>query len=262
MDFSALKNFGPAFSGVASYAWVLWIFVPLAILILGVYIYKVYKDKNKQWTHKLRVRRVMQNGFLSSEDVINMRRFPLIKRAEVFELERPLLGGYLMPELDSYTGTNEFSIIIDKNNRIYKNTGDKFCPDKASVMVSAKHAEIDISRADLRADYQNVNKTSKRIEWSKIAKAMMFSLLIIAVMIVAIKGIGQWGENHKIDAQKAAAEAEAFANLADALKTSQATTNAQIILTEMMKEQTGNNNIQQELEEIKKKYSEVLNETV
>ena len=180
--FDVLGNFKGGFAGIASYAWVLWILVPVAILIFGVYMWKIIIDKKKQWTHKLIIRRVMAHNVLSSSITIRMRRFPLIKRAEVFELEKPLLGGYLMPELDSYTGLNEFSIIIDTNNRIYVNTGEYFCPDKGCVNVSAKHAEIDISRSDLRSDYQNVNKTSKRIEWSQIAKFAMIGILIMMLV--------------------------------------------------------------------------------
>jgi len=242
--FDTLSNFKSGFAGIASYAWVLYIFVPLAIVIFAVYMWKIIRDKKRQWTHILRIRRVMAGNLLSRESTIKMRRFPLIKRAEVFELEQPLLGGYLMPELDSYTGTNEFSIIIDTNNRIYLNTGEHFIPDKSCVNVSAKHAEIDISRSDLRSDYQTVNKTTKRIEWSQIAKFAMLGLLIIAVMIVAIKGIGMWGENHKIDAQKSQAEAEAMRGLADAMKTSQATMNTQVLILDLLKKQYGTNNIQ------------------
>jgi len=247
--FEILGNFKSGLSGVTAYAWVLWIFVPIAILIFGSYMYKIYRDKKRQWTHILRVRRVMAGGLLSREITINMRRFPLIKRAEVFELENPLLGGYLMPELDSYTGTNEFSIIIDTNNRIYVNKGEYFCPDKSCINVSAKHAEIDISRSDLRSDYQNVNKVSKRVEWSQIAKFAMLGLLIIAVMVIAIKGIGQWGENHERETQKAQAEAEAMRNLAEAMETSQATMNAQILILDLLKQQYGTNNLQNIIKE-------------
>jgi len=247
--FETLSNFKSGFAGIATYAWVLWIFVPLAVIIFAVYMWKIMRDKKKQWTHKLKIRRVMVGGLLSKETTIRMRRFPLIKRAEIFELETPLLGGYLIPELDSYTGTNEFSIIVDTNNRIYINTGEMFCPDKSCINVSAKHGEIDISRSDLRSDYQNVNKTSKRIEWSQIAKFALMGILIIAVMIVMIKGIGQWGENHKIDAQKASAEAEAMRGLAEAMQTSQATMNTQVLILDLLKEQYKTNNIQAILKE-------------
>ena len=241
---STLGNFKDGVSGMASYAWVLWIFVPIAVIIFIGFIWKMMNDKKKQWTHKLRIRRVMQNNILSPETVVRMRRFPLIKRAEVFELENPVLGGYLMPELDSYTGANEFSIIIDTNNRIYTSKGETFVPDKGSVNVSAKHAEIDIARSDLRADFQNINKTTKRVEWTQIAKFVMLGLLIIATMVVAIKAIGQWGENHKIDAQKSQAEADMMRNLADAMETMEGTMNTQVLILDLLKKNYGTNNIQ------------------
>jgi hypothetical protein len=246
---SSLSGFKGGFANISSYAWVLYIFVPLAIIVFGIFLWKMLRDKNLQWTHKLKIRRVMANNILSDPIIIKMRRFSLIKRADVFELEKPVLGGYLMPELDSYTGLNEFSIIIDTNNRIYVNTGEYFNPDKSCVNVSAKHAEIDLSRADLRADYQNINKTSKRVEWKEVAKFIMLGLLIIATMIVLIKGIGQWGENHKIDAEKAMAEAEAMRNLADAMETTQATMNAQVLVLDLLKKNYGTNNIQGVIQE-------------
>jgi hypothetical protein len=241
---SSMSNFKDGLSGFAGYAWVLYTFVPLALIVFGIFLWKILRDKKRQWTHKLKIRRVMANNILSDPIIIKMRRFPLIKRAEVFELEKPVLGAYLMPELDSYTGENEFSIIIDTNNRIYVNTGEYFQPDKSCVNVSAKHAEIDISRSDLRSDFQNINKTTKRVEWTEVAKFILWGLLIIAVMVIMIKGIGQWGENHKIDAQKALAEAEYARQMAEMAETTESTLNAQILVLDLLKKNYGTNNIQ------------------
>ena len=240
----SLSNFRGGFAGIASYAWVLYALVPLAFLIFIVYMWKIIREKKKQWTHTLRIRRVLTNGTLSKEVSIRMKRFPLIKNASVFELENAFLGSYLIPELDSYTGTNEFSVIIDRNNRVYINTGEKFNPEDSSINVSAKHAGIDLAFDDLKNDWQNIHKTTKRVEWSQIAKFALWGILIIGVMIVSIKGIGQWGENHKIDAEKARAEAQAFANLADAMETSQATTNALVILADKIKNMEDAENLQ------------------
>lgn len=236
---------------LAGFWWVLLIFVGIAIVVAIVVLIKMYKDKNAQWTHRLIVRRVLQNGLLSKPIEHKMRRFPLIKRAEVFELEKSLLGGYLMPELDEYSGVNEYSIVIDNNNRIYINKGEYFDPDKSSVNVSAKHAEIDISRSDLRADFQNINKVNKRVEWGQIAKFAMISLLIIATMIVLIVGFGEWGEAQKEKTKTAQAEAQTFENLAKALETSEATANTQVIILDKLIEITGNKNIQSEIREAK-----------
>ena len=241
---SSLGNYKAGFAGFASYAWVLYVFVGLAVIVLAGYIYKTISYNKKQWTHKLKMRRVLNSGQLSDTVVIRMKRFPLIKNASIFELENPFLGSYLIPEMDSYTGLNEFSVIIDKDNRIYINSGEKFCPESSSVNVSAKHAGIDLAFDDLKSDWQNVNKTSKKVEWSQIMKSAMIGLLIIAVMVVAIKGIGQWGDNHKIDAEKAAAEAEVMRGLADAMETSQSTMNTQVLILDLLKDHYGTNNIQ------------------
>jgi len=246
---SPLGNFGGGLATFAGYVWVLYIFVPLAILIFGGYLWKMSNDKKKQWTHTLKIKRVLTSGFLSEESKIKMKRFPLVHNASVFQLEKAFLGSYLIPELDSYTGTNEFSVIIDRNNRIYINTGETFIPESSSVNVSAKHAAIDLAFEDLKSDWQNINKTSKTVEWAKIAKFAMIGLLIIAVMIVAIKGIGQWGENHKADAEKATAEAEAYRNLAEAMQISQATANTQVIILDLLKQGYGTNNIQNIIKE-------------
>ena len=241
---SSLDTYKSGFASLAGYAWILYTFVIIALIIFGVWMWKLMREKKKQWTHNLKVRRVLASGLLSPEVKIRMKRFPLIKNASIFQLENAFLGSFLIPELDSYTGTNEFSVIIDKNNRIYINTGEKFIPEKSSINISAKHAGIDLAFEDLKGDWQNVYKTDKRVEWTQIAKFMLWGLLIIGVMVVSIKGIGQWGENHKIDAQKAQAEAHAFENLAEALKTSQATMNGLIILADKIKEMEGSNNLQ------------------
>ena len=245
----ALAPAGELFSiglgSIAQYAWVLYIFVGLGVFIFMGFMVKIFIDKKRQWTHVLKVRRVLQGNLLSNEiETIKMRRFPLIKRAEVFELENPLLGGYLMPELDQYSGKNEYSIILDLNNRIWTNKGEYFVADKSSINVSAKHSEIDIARADLRADYQNINKTVKRVEWSQIAKYAMMGVLIIAVMIVSIKGIGAWGEAQDAKATSDQAQAAAMASLADAMKTSEATMNTQVLILDLLKNQYGTNNLQ------------------
>lgn len=252
VDVSVLTNLGAFKGGLASlsaYLWVLYIVVPLVILIFVGVGWKMWGAKKKQWTHTLRVRRVLNNGFLSKENTIKMRRFPLIKNASVFHLEKAFLGSYLLMELDSYTGTNEFSVIIDKNNRIYINQGEKFDAASSSVLVSAKHAGIDLAFEDLKSDWQKINSVDKKTDWKDIAKFMALGLLIVAVMVVSIKGIGQWGENHKLQAQKAVAEAEAFGNLADAMETTQATLNVQVLILDLLREEYGTNNIQRIIRE-------------
>lgn len=229
---------------VRQYSWLLWFFVPIALLIFGAWMWKLYADKNKQWTHKLRVRKVIADNLLTGETIIRMRRFPLIKTGEVFELETALQGSYLISELDSYTGQNEYAVIIDTNGRIYTNKGERFCPDTQSVNVSAKHSEIDIALGDFKRNYQEVHKTNKRIEWGQIAKAAVFGLALIVILVLGIKWIDNAADNHAMDADKAAAEAEAYRNLNEVLKTVEGVVNVQLILVDEIKELKGTNNIQ------------------
>lgn len=243
----ATDMFTGGFANILSYAWIL---IPLVVIFGGIAIIwwiKQIKLKKEQWTHSLKVRRVLPNGQLTDRILHKMRRFPLIKKAEVFELEKPLLGGYLLPELDEYSGHNEFSIILDKNNRIYTNKGEFFIPDKQCVNVSAKHSEIDVQRQNLKANFQNINKINKRIEWATIAKYAFMITAIIAVTIVAIVGLQRWGEAQKFNAEEAQAETQAWQNVADVVDNIQSNTNANILLVEKLKELYGTNNIQREV---------------
>ena len=247
--------YGGLFAKVMSYAWILFPIIIIVGIILTIFIVKTIKKKKTQWTHKLKVRRVLhgakiskgakQKLRLSDPIYINMRRFPLIKKAEVFELETALLGGYLLPELDQYSGENEFSIILDVNNRIYTNKGEFFDPDDSCVNVSAKHSEIDIARANLKADFQNINKISKRVEWATIAKYAFFTIALIVFMIIVLSGISKWGDSKANDAKKAQGEALAMASLADAMETMQGVVNTQKLeIAFMLKELYGTDNLQ------------------
>jgi uncharacterized membrane protein YkoI len=231
-------------SVVAEYGWVLWIFVPIALLIFGGWMWKIYSDKKKQWTHKLRVRKVIADGLLTGETVIRMRRFPLIKTGEVFELETALQGSYLISELDSYTGQNEYAIIIDTNGRIYTNKGERFDRGTKKVNVSAKHSEIDIALGNFKRNYQEVHKTAKRVEWGQIAKAAVIGLALIVVLVLGIKWIDNMGDNRQADADKAQAEAEAYRNLNEVMKTMDGIVIGQTILAQELKELKGTNNLQ------------------
>jgi len=77
----AVGMFAGGFGRLASYAY--WL-IPLAILGaigLGAWVWNTKKKKDTQWTHTLKVRRVLQNGLLSDTLIHRMRRFPLVKRA-------------------------------------------------------------------------------------------------------------------------------------------------------------------------------------
>jgi hypothetical protein len=239
----AINIFSSGISGMAKFAWVL---IPLVVIfgVIGIvwWIHKI-RTKKEQWTHVLKVRRVLSDNRLTDTYIINMRRFPLVKGAEVFELEKSLLGCYLLPALDTYTGHNEYSIIIDTNNRIYTNKGEFFNPDKSCANVSATHAEVDITISTLRAKFQNINKVNKRLEWSQIAKYAFMVVGMICLTIMGIVAIQKWGEVHESEAQEAQATAAAMKDLGTAMTTIDATVNTQSLMMPVIKEIIGTNNL-------------------
>lgn len=228
---------GSGLSNIARYWWILIPVVVIISLIAIVWLISKIKKKNSQWTHTLIVRRVIGNeNYLSAPIIHRMRRFPLIKGTEVFELEKPLLGGYLIPELAEYSGNNEYTVILDKNNRIWTPTKEIFVKEQSSINVSARHAEIDIQRRQLKDNFQNVNRVSKRLEWATIAKYAFMTLGLIVFMIIAIIAINKWGDSKEFEAQSDQAQAQAMENLATAMKTIEKTVNTQQIQISMMLE--------------------------
>jgi len=238
---------------VTNYGWVLWVLFGFAVVagIIGIVVMIV--SKKKQWTHELKIERVMPNGqMMEGHEIIKMRRYPLIRTAEVFELETPLIGSYLIAELDRYTGKNQYSIILDANNRIYTPLERRFVPDKNSINVSARHSEVDISLGDFKQKYQEVHKTKKRVEWAEIAKYAAFTILIIAAMIVAIKGIEAWGNSQTDKANADQAFAAAMTELSEASENFEEYGNTQLLIIDELNELKGTSNLQSSIKELKK----------
>lgn len=212
---------------IGKYWWVLIVILVVGMIVGVFVIIKSFKDKKNQWTHKLRIRRELPGGRLEDPVYVNMKRFAKVKRANVFELERPVLGCFLLPELSEYSAVNQYSIIIRLNNRIYENKGEFLDVDKSSINVSAKHAEIDIERENLKADFQEVNKKSKRVELAEIIKHVAHVVVAIMIGIVCIVAIQNWSETQKYASEKASAEAAAMDSLSEAMITVDATVNTQ-----------------------------------
>ena len=227
----------------------IWL-LPLVAIVTAVCIgllVKKYNSKRYQWTHTLEVRRVLADGVTITEDPIihKMRRFDVMNGAEVFELEKALLGTYLFPELDKYSGQNKFSIILDNNNRIYTSNKMTWEKEKGSINVSAKHSEIDLARKRLKEDFQNINKVSKRVEWAEIAKwAAIFTALVV-FMVLGIVGLTKWGESYDARADMARADIEMSANILKSQEIMAATVNTQKLeIAVMLKELYGTENLQ------------------
>lgn len=235
------------FSNISKYWWVLIIFVVMAIIFAITGLISKAHSVKKQWTHVLIVKRELPNHRLSSETKIRMKRFVDDKKriTRLFQLESPLLGSYLIPELPEYSGLNEYSIIITTSNRIYMNTGEIFNPETNSINVSARHAEIDLQVDDLTKTVRLVNQSPKKLNWSQIAKYGIIMVAIIAVCIIAISGIQQWGETQDARAQSEMAQAEAMTQLAKAMDTMQGVVNTQQLeITPLIKLMYNTSNIQ------------------
>ena len=239
----ATSMFGGTLARMAKYAWVLWIVLGVGVAIAIIFFIKMRRQKKAQWTYTLEIKRVLKNDLLSDPLIHKMRRFPLIKNAEVFELELPLLGSYLIPEPGKYSGVNKYSLILDSDNRIWRNEGEYFDRATGSVNVSSRHAEIDLQLATLKADYQNINKVSKRVDWMQIAKYALTAIFILAIMVVAIVAIGEWGEAQLAKAEGEKAFAGAMQNLNEALQTSLESKNTDVLILDKLNELYGTKNI-------------------
>lgn len=230
-------------------------------IIVGIayFISKVGKKKT-QWTHKFLVRRLLQNGTLTPEVVHNARRFPLEKGVEMFELQNPILGSYIIPQPGEYIGINEFSIILDSYNRIYLNKGFRFNKDKQSIDVSAVHAGIDVEFANQKDKWQQAHKVEKRITTAELIKAGLKIIGIIAIVIIAITALKQWGKTQEFRAQSEQAQAEAMKHINEAVQTMEKVVNTQQLqIIPMLKALYGKENIE---EEINKYRLENIGETV
>lgn len=239
----ATSMFSGAFARLSAYVWVLWLAVGAGIAGAAFFFWKMNKEKDKQWTHSLIIKRELAGGILSEPIIHRMRRFPLVKNAEVFELEKPLLGSYLIPEPGKYSGINTYSLIIDKDNRLWRVEAEYFDKAQSSSKVSARHAEIDLQLSTLKADWQNINKVNKRVDWAQIAKYALWAVFIIATMVVAIVGIGQWGDAQQAHAESDKAFASAMDSLSKSLDTNLETANTNVLIIDKLNELYGTKNL-------------------
>lgn len=259
---SFLDGLGPLLGNgltfLAKIKWVIIIIMVLAGFIGLMWFLNVARKKKFQWTHKFNVRRVLQDGRITETMVIKARRFPLEKGVELFELEKPLLGSYLIPQPGEYTGLNEFSIVLDSNNRIWNDHGMRFNKDKQSSEVSGVHAGIDVELAAMKEKWQQAHKVDKRITTMELIKAGLKALAIIAFVIIGVVAIQQWGDAQKSKAEVATQEALAMQHINEAVQTMEKVVNTQQLqIIPMLKALYGTENIVDAIN----KYRPLENET-
>ena len=223
----AMNVFGNSASSIGQMKYLLILAVVVAVIIgIGAFVREV-KNKKKQWTHKIKVTRKLLDGSFTKEVIHNCRRFPLQQGVEVFELEKPILGSYLIPQPSKYVDVNTFSIILDEHNRIWSNNGMKFNKDTQSLEVSAVHAGIDVEMHTMKERWQQAHTINKKITTAELIKAGLKAMMIIAITIISIIAIGEWGDSQQARAEKAVQEALAMENLNHALETMEKTVNTQ-----------------------------------
>lgn len=222
--------FGNGLSQLARLKWVFLGILLVVIIISILWWLNVARRKKHQWTHNFKVRRQLQDGTLTPEIIHKARRFPLEKGVEMFELEKPILGSYLIPQPGEYTGINEFSIILDSYNRIWNNRGLRFNKEKQSVEVSAVHAGIDVEMANMKDKWQQAHAVNKKISTLELIKAGLKVLGIIAVVIISIVALQQWGDAWDAKKEVAIQQTETFKQIATATENFEKITNTQELL--------------------------------
>ncbi len=246
------KDFvGNIAQGMISNIWI--VFVILGLVLIGgfiIFLFNIKREK-KSWTHKLIIRRKSANGSVSSEQsVIPMKR-NVDKDGKItpnFRLKRPFMGCSLIIDPQHYTAFNEVSIIVDENNRIWFNEGELWNPQKNSIDVSVRHAEIDLQNDELRKTVKLSNSMFKKSNMSEILKSAVKFLLILAGVIVIIMFLQEWSKAHQADAQREAVGLQRDEVMKSVMETMQSVTNAQQLqLVYLLKKLYPGENIQQEL---------------
>lgn len=239
---------GNSLSKLGQYKFILIGIVIVVSIAAIVYFISVARKKKAQWTHKFKVQRLLQNGSLTDVVIHKARRFPVIQGVEVFELEKPLLGSFLIPQPGEYSEVNTFSIILDSNNRIWNNKGYVFNKAQESVNVSAVHAGVDVEMHAMKDKWQQAHKVNKKITTLELIKAGLKVMMLIVITIIGIVAIGAWGDTQVVRAEKATQEAIAMEQLAQAIGVMQETVNTQQLqLIPMLKALYGKENIASEI---------------
>ena len=248
----ATGMFSQGFSKFVQFRWILiGIFIVLAIGSI-IYFINLNKKKKSQWTHKLQIRRILNNGSLTNPETIRMKRFVAKGAKDLFELEKPFLGSWLVPKMGDYVDNNTFSIILDKDNRIWFDMGTTYNKKQECSEISISHGGVDVTMNNIHNNWHAIHKQNKKITTAELIKAGIMVLAIVAITIISIVAISKWGESQEHVAEKAKQEAVAMENLAQALESMEGivqTQQGQII--PMLKALYGTENVAYEINKYK-----------
>lgn len=242
------STLGSGLASLGKYKIFFYIILGLIIVGLSLYILTLFKKKKSQWTHIFEVQRILPNGQLTEKIIHRAKRFQINTGSENFELEKPIIGNWIIPRIGDYINNNTMSIILDKDNRIYTSKGTVFDKDKGCKVISIVHAGADVTLSDLKATFQQAHKNAKKITTAELIKAGLTALLIIAAVIIMIVGLGKWSEVHEFEVETATQQAQAMSNLGDALETMKGVVNTQQLqITPMLEALYGGANIAEEI---------------
>lgn len=227
-------------ASVGNYAWVMWIF--LGIFVLGTVVFFVVQMRNakRQWTHKLNIRRVI-NGLdeLSEVETIRLKRFPDKKLTEFFILEKPLLGTFIFQSIGEYSSPNTFSVIIDKNNRIFTERKSRLDRTKGIMNVSAVHPNVDTRRHLMLESFEKMYAIKPGTDWAKIGKWAIIMLLIIGSIILGVVALQEHTKQVKMTTERDLAIASAMVEFSGAMAAMESSVLTQAVLFEAIKDLYG-----------------------
>lgn len=241
---SASNLFSSGLGGILKY-W--WIVLALAVIvIIGVILWLIskYKQKNGQWTHKLNVKIELPNGEIDSKvTVINMRRWKHKDEntPPLFELEKPLIGSRIFTELEKYSGTTAYEVVLGNDGRLYIPTKILMSKDKNALEVSVKHAGIDRARQQYNNRFEQMNATPSKIDTLTLMKYGLYASAIIVVLILGITGLKAWGERASYDASAAQAELQSWEMMEEVFISIESVLNTQALMIPDLKRLYGNN---------------------
>lgn len=230
--------------GILKYWWVVAIFAVLAVLGFCAWYFKLWRKKSEQWTHKLNVTIELANGDLDQKVLVhNMRRWKHKDEntPPLFELEKPLIGSRIFVELEKYSGSTSYDVILGNDGRLYIPQRTIMCRDKNAKEVSVKHAGIDRARQHYTNRFEQMNATPSKIDGLTLLKYGLWGLIIISTMIVCITGLKSWGENAGFDAQEQQLKLQTWEQMNDVMITVESVLNTQALIIPDLKDKYGNN---------------------